>query len=127
MNNFDKLTTIDKDLVENIKSIILTARKNISKRINQELVLTYWRIGKEIFDTEKKNDFDNQTSRQIILNLSKLLTDEIGKGFSRTNLFNLRKFYMEYSDIQSLIGHFTWAHICELLKKSNTQIQIYLP
>ena len=70
MNNFDKLTTIDKDLVENIKSIILTTRKNISKRINQELVLTYWRIGKEIFDTEKKNNFDNQTSRQIILNLS---------------------------------------------------------
>ncbi len=96
MSEKNKLTLIDKDLAENIKSIILSARKSVSKKVNQELVFTYWRIGKEIVDTEQKNNIDNQTSRQIILNLSKELTQEVGKGFSRSNLFNMRKFYIEY-------------------------------
>jgi predicted nuclease of restriction endonuclease-like (RecB) superfamily len=115
MSDIDKLTVIDRDLVENIKSIILSSRKSLSQRVNQELIFTYWRIGKEIVDTEQKNNLDNQSSRQIILNLSKLLTKEIGKGFSRSNLFNMRKLYTEYSDVQSLTGHLTWTHFCELL------------
>ncbi|PZU89796.1 MAG: DUF1016 domain-containing protein [Chryseobacterium sp.] len=115
MSDIDKLTVIDRDLVENIKSIILSSRKSLSQRVNQELIFTYWRIGKEIVDTEQKNNLDNQSSRQIILNLSKLLTKEIGKGFSRSNLFNMRKLYTEYPDVQSLTGHLTWTHFCELL------------
>jgi predicted nuclease of restriction endonuclease-like (RecB) superfamily len=43
------------------------------------------------------------------------LTKEIGKGFSRSNLFNMRKFYLEYPSVQPLAGHLTWTHICELL------------
>ncbi|WP_079645369.1 DUF1016 N-terminal domain-containing protein [Sphingobacterium nematocida] len=66
-------------------------------------------------NTENVNHLDNKTSRQIILNLSKLLTQEIGKGFSRSNLFNMRKFYKEYPDVQTVSGHLTWSFICELL------------
>jgi Uncharacterized conserved protein len=66
-------------------------------------------------ETEQKNNIDNQTSRQIILNLSKQLTEELGKGFSRSNLFNMRKFYIEYPSVQTVSGQLTWSHICELL------------
>ncbi len=111
----ERIHTIDKDLIRHIKQIILNARKKVSKTVNQELVLTYWQIGKEIVDTEHKNNIDSQTSRQIILKLSKQLTKEIGRGFSRTNLFNMRKFYLEYPNVQSVTGHLTWTHICELL------------
>lgn len=111
----NQLSKIDKNLSENIKKIIFSARKNVYQKVNQELVLTYWQIGKEIVDTEKKNNIDNQTSRQIILNLSKLLTSEIGRGFSRSNLFNMRKFYLEYPSVQSVTGQLSWTHICELL------------
>lgn len=109
------LNNIDRSLLESIKHIVLKARKNVYQKVNQELALTYWQIGKEIVETEQKNNIDNQTSRQIILNLSKQLTNEIGKGFSRSNLFNMRKFYIEYKSVQSLTGHLTWTHICELL------------
>ncbi|MEO6832305.1 MAG: DUF1016 N-terminal domain-containing protein [Chitinophagaceae bacterium] len=109
------LNSIDASLLESIKHIVLSARKSTFQKVNQELIITYWRIGKEIADTEQKNNINTQTSRQIILNLSKLLTTEIGKGFSRSNLFNMRKLYTEYPDVQSVIGHLTWTHICELL------------
>ena len=106
---------IENTLVESIKQIIENARKVVSQKVNQELINTYWLIGKEIVETEQKNSIDNQTSRQIILNLSKQLTEELGKGFSRSNLFNMRKFYLEYPSVQSVSGHLTWTHICELL------------
>lgn len=109
------LNNIDTNLLESIKHIILNARQNVSQKVNQELIYTYWQIGKEIVETEQKNNIDNPTSRQIILNLSKQLTNDIGKGFSRSNLFNMRKFYMEYPNVQSLTGHLSWTHLCELL------------
>ena len=106
---------INNELIESIKRIVSNARKNIALKVNNELISTYWHIGKEIIDAEQKNNIDNQTSRQIILNLSKQLTFELGKGFSRSNLFNMRKFHLEYPNVQTLSGHLTWSHICELL------------
>ncbi len=109
------LNNIDTNLLESIKHIVLTARKSVSQKVNQELILTYWQIGKEIVETEQKNNIDNQTSRQIILHLSIQLTTEIGKGFSRSNLFNMRKLFLEYPSVQMLSGHLGWSHLCELM------------
>jgi len=109
------LNKFDNNLIENIKQIVINARKNVYQKVNDELIKTYWLIGKEIVDMERKNNIDNQTSRQIILELSKRLTKEIGKGFSRSNLFNMRKLHLEYPSVQTLSGHITWSHVCELL------------
>lgn len=106
---------IDKTLVEIIKKIIVTSRKNIVRKVNHELIAAYWQIGNEIISNEQRNKFDSKSSRQIILSLSKQLTNELGKGFSRSNLFNMRKFYLEYPTVQTLSGQLTWSHICELL------------
>ncbi len=102
-------------LIENIKEIILNARKSIAINVNHELIAAYWNIGKVILENEKSHNVDTTSSRQIILELSKQLTTEIGKGFSRSNLFNMRKFYLTYPNIQTLSGQLTWSHICELL------------
>ena len=109
------LKKLDNDLLKSIKQIVAKARKNIYQKINNELINTYWLIGKEIVDMERINNIDNKTSRQIILTLSKQLTEELGKGFSRSNLFNMRKLCLEYPNIQTLSGHLTWSHVCELL------------
>ncbi len=98
-------------LLDSIKEIILSARKSVSVNVNRQLIMAYWNIGRIIIDNEKANNIDNVSSRQIILELSKQLTSEIGKGFSRSNLFNMRKFYLEYQDVQTLSGQLTWSHI----------------
>lgn len=113
MNNLPK--NISQSLVENIKNILFSARHTITKEINQTLLTTYWHIGKEIVKMESRNNIDSTTSRQIILHLSKQLTNEIGKGFSRSNLFNMRRFYLEYESVQSVTGHISWTHLSELL------------
>ncbi|MDR1342645.1 MAG: PDDEXK nuclease domain-containing protein [Prevotellaceae bacterium] len=111
----ENIVTIDRNLLEAIKSIVLKARRSVLQKVNTELLTAYWNIGKEIVESERKNGIDNQTSRQIILRLSKQLTNELGRGFSRSNLFNMKKFYIEYADVQTVSGHLSWSHICELL------------
>jgi predicted nuclease of restriction endonuclease-like (RecB) superfamily len=102
-------------LIESIRNIILNARKNVAQNINHELIAAYWRIGKEIVANETNNNIDSLSSRQLILSLSKRLTAEVGRGFSRANLFNMRKFCIEYPDVQTLSGQLNWSHFCELL------------
>ncbi len=103
------------NIVSQIKSIITTSRENIARQVNNELILAYWQIGKTIVEFEQNKKFDDTTSRQLILNLSKHLTKELGKGFSRSNLFNMRKFYLTYKSVQSVTGQISWTHYCELL------------
>lgn len=102
-------------LVETIKSIIIASRKKVIKTVNHQLIETYWSIGKEIVANEQQSGIDSKSARQQILHLSKILTQELGRGFSRSNLFNMRKFYLNYPDVQTLSGQLSWSHICELL------------
>jgi len=107
------------ELLDSISKIIIDARKHVVQTINNELIVTYWRIGKEIVEKEHVNNIDNQTSRQIILQLSKQLTEILGSGFSRSNLFNMRKLYIEFPNVQTLSGHLSWSHICEVIMIDN--------
>ena len=120
------------ELFDHINKIILDTRKRVTQTINNELILTYWAIGKEIVEKERINNIDNQTSRQIILQLSKQLTENLGNGFSRSNLFNMRKLYIVFPNVQTLSGQLSWSHVCELMIIDNkpkrdfylTQIQV---
>jgi predicted nuclease of restriction endonuclease-like (RecB) superfamily len=49
-----------------------------------------------------------------------MLTDEFGKGFSRSNIYNMRLFYLNYQKIQTVSGKLSWSHYCELLGISDT-------
>ena len=51
--------------------------------------------------------------------MSKTLTQELGKGFSRSNLQNMRQFYLNYEKCQTLSGKLSWSHYCELLSISD--------
>ncbi|MBE9469242.1 MAG: DUF1016 family protein [Bacteroidetes bacterium] len=104
-----------KSLIDSIKTIVLESRKKIVRTVNYQLIETYWNIGREIVDNERSKGIDSKSARQQILQLSKELTQELGKGFSRSNLFNMRKLYLTYTNVQTLSGQLSWSHICELL------------
>ena len=108
-------------LISEIRKVIRESRKEVTKTINTKLLETYWKIGKIIIENENKNAITPKSSRQIILMLSKFLTKELGKGFSRANLFNMRKFFIEFPDVQTVSGQLSWSHYCELLTISDKQ------
>lgn len=105
-----------KDFVQAIRSVVVGAQTRTVASVNQELLLTYWQIGRIITQKEKEQDW---SSRPLILALSKQLTKELGRGFSRSNLSNMRALYQLYPDIQTLSGQLGWSHWCELLSISD--------
>ena len=103
---------IDNRIIEDIRNILENARANVASVINRELLAAYWNIGKLLCEYEQS--IDNGNEKIIMADLSKRLTNELGKGFSRSNLFNMKKFYLYYPEVQTLSG-LSWSHYCELL------------
>ena len=110
-----EVANIKPDIVSQIKSIIEQARHNVTVAVNHELLCSYWQIGKLIVDNGKSDSFFGMSERAYMITLSKVLTSEIGKGFSRPNLINMKKFYENYPNGQTLSDHLSWSHYCELL------------
>ena len=104
------------ELINTIKELVYNSRKNILRNINSEIISTYWNIGKLIIDQESQNNISEKSSRQLLVELSKDLTLQIGKGFSRSNLTYMRLFYLKYSDGVTLSHQISWGHYYELLK-----------
>ncbi len=105
-----------KHLTENIKTLLKQKRNSVNHFIQNEILLTYWEIGKLISVKETENNIDVKSSRVLILELSKILRNEIGKGFSRSNLTYMRLLFLNYPNGVTLSHQLSWSHYIELLK-----------
>lgn len=97
------------------------ARNNVAREVNNILIQTYWEIGRIIIEDEQGNSDRAEYGKHLITDLSKKLTKEYGKGFSRSNLQNMRNFYLSYPICQTVSGKLSWSHYCELLSISDKQ------
>ncbi len=104
------------ELAISIKLLVEDRKKQISQNINNEFLLTYWEIGKLIVNRETEKNIDQKSSRTLILELSKVLSIQIGKGFNRSNLTYMRLFYLKYSNGVTLSHQQSWSHYIEFLK-----------
>lgn len=106
-------------IVKEIKTVLETARSNVARQVNSELLNTYWNIGRIICEYEQTVPERADYGKQTLKELSRILTKEFGKGFSRSNLQNMRLFYQTYEKCQTLSGKLSWSHYCELLSISD--------
>lgn len=102
-------------LVHEIKNILETARNNVAREVNTELLASYWKIGEIIVRYEQNENIRAEYGVQILKLLSTELTNEFGRGFSVSNLQFMRRFYQEYEIQQTVSVKLSWSHYCELL------------
>ena len=102
-------------VIQEIKTVLENARSNVAREVNNELLTAYWNIGRIIVEYEQSSQDRAEYGKQTLKELSKELTREFGKGFSRANLYNMRLFYLTYEKIQTLSGKLSWSHYCDLL------------
>ena len=107
--------TPNNSMVLEIRELLENARKNVAQQVNTQLLTTYWNIGRIIVEYEQQNQILADYGKQTLRELSKELTREFGKGFSRSNLQNMRAFYLAYEKCQTVSGKLSWSHYCELL------------
>ena len=124
MNELEKLVILSDsdDIFQDTRQIIDLSKKAAYSAVNITLLARNWLLGKRICTEEMKNASRSDTyGLEIIKNLSKVLTAEYGKGFTKSTLYNCYSFYKEYPDIfQTLLGKssaiLSWSHYLELLR-----------
>ena len=114
-----EIDNIHQDVYNNIKQLMDQARNKMSREVNNILIQTYWEIGRIIVEDEQGNSDRAEYGKKLIADLSKRLTKEYGKGFSKSNLFNMRNFYLSFPIFQTVSGKLSWSHYCELLSISD--------
>lgn len=98
--------SIDKEYkawLSELKEKIKASQLKAGLKVNAEMLALYWELGKAISEKQEQSDWGDK----IITQLAKDLTSEFVdiQGFSRSNLFNIRKFYQFYSRHLQLVQH----------------------
>ena len=111
---------IKKDIYQEIHDLLHNARQNIISNINSTMTKTYFLIGKRIVEEEQNGNKRAEYGKNLIKMLSEKLTKEFGKGFSETNLEQMRKFFKVYGIPQTLSEEFqfnlSWSHYLILMR-----------
>lgn len=103
-------------LISNIEQTVVNAKGKLATSVNTTITETYWQIGKYIVETEQDGKIKAAYGKKLLTTLSHELTLRLGKGYSRPNLNNMRKFYLKYPNCQMVSDKLSWSHICELIK-----------
>ena len=90
-------------MFQQIAVLLQDARQQVLRTVNSTMVYTYFEIGRMIVEEEQNGKERAEYGKQILKGLSKQLTNEFGKGFSLSNLEQIRKFYLIYSNSETLI------------------------
>ena len=110
-----KSEVVSISFIKEIKQIIEESKKLVVRNVNTIMLHSYWSIGKRIVEEEQKGNVRADYGSSLLKELSKELTNEYGKGYSRSNLQSMRKFYLAYEKFQTLSGKVSWSHYLELL------------
>ena len=118
----DHILPLNQDIklvVHEIGDLLAAARSNVARQVNNELLSTYWNIGRIIAEYEQTVPGRADYGKQTLKELSKALTNEFGKGFSVSNIQFMRRFYQTYQIQQTASVKLSWSHYCELLSISD--------
>jgi hypothetical protein len=114
-------------IVSDIQHIVRQAQETAWRNINQTIVRAYWLVGRRIVEEEQQGESKAAYGKGVIKSLSVALQQEFGKGFSVDNLENMRRFYLVYSNSETLsrksetpIFQLSWSH-CESLPNGTAQ------
>ena len=106
-------------LVDRIGSTLKQARENAIHAVNTELVKANWEIGRHIVEFEQEGKEKAEYGSALLANLAKDLKNKYGNGFSKSNIYLCRQFYLKYSIFQTVSGKLSWSHYADLLTISD--------
>ncbi len=103
------------NIFDNIKELVISSRNKVYQTVNTEMLNLYWNIGKAIMEIQQGDERANYGDA-VLEKLSKRLTNEFGKGFSKRNPERMRKFYIYFPIATTVSSQLSWSHYLELIK-----------
>lgn len=114
-------------LVGQLDNLWTVARNHAMEAVNTELLDANWQTGRYIVEFEQNGKIRAEYGKYLITRLARDLTVRCGKGFSRSNLIYMRKFYICFPKSETVSHQLTWSHYFELLKCENEmEMRFYL-
>lgn len=112
--------------IDEVKQIVQQARKQAYSAINSAMVEAYWKLGKRIVEEEQQGQVRADYGKQLLKSLSKVLTEEFGKGFSVGSLYYYRQFYLTFPEIFATPWRIlSWSHYKRLMQVSDAKARVW--
>ena len=102
-------------LVADISGLLEQARRTTVRAVNCVLTATYWKIGQRIVEFEQGGKKTSEYGEKLLERLSADLTSRHGRGFSRTNVSQMRAFYVGWEIVQTASEQFEARAKCQTL------------
>ncbi len=114
-----------REWVSELKAKIQTSQMGAALAVNRELLMLYWEIGQSISAKLADSDWGSGVVEDLSNELRKAFPNQ--KGFSRSNLFSMKKWVEFYAGseshpekVQRLVGQIPWGHNVALISKCDT-------
>ena len=111
--------------LNDIRSIINSARQNAVRSVDFCRVQMYWHMGKRIFEEEQQGKDRADYGAYLIKNLAEQLEPEYGSGFSIRQLAFCRQFYRVYPIANALRSQLNWTQYRMLIQIDDPDKRMY--
>ena len=113
-----------KEFIGEIKNKIRNSQYEAMKQVNRTLINLYWGIGQEIYNQQQEKGW----GKSIVEVLSKEIQKDFPnvKGFSASNLWRMRNFYVTYSNEENLallVREISWIKNIAIMEKCKDQLE----
>jgi len=134
-------------LLLDVSQLLERARQSAGRAVNAVMTATYWQIGRRIVEQEQRGSNRASYGEELVAKLARDLTARFGRGFSRTNVFQMRQFFLAYREKIQTLSEFSgadsiiqtasgfsptdpafplsWSHYVRLLTVSEVQARSY--
>lgn len=99
LNPYNDISADDKQFINDIKTIIYTAKQRAYQAADIYQVVSNWLVGRRIVEQEQHGQKRAKYGKHIIELASEALTAEFGKGYSVVNIKSFRKFYLTFNNL----------------------------
>ena len=115
-------------LLADIREIAHRYRTKAALQLNTTIVDERWEIGKRIVEEEQKGEARAEYGTNLLKELSKRLTLEMGKGYSPRALAYYRQLYVYFPDrkiLQTRLQNLTWSHLQAILGEKSEMARFW--
>lgn len=119
--NKDLLQVAYSDNIFKDASLIIEQSRSYAYRaVNVAMIQRNWLLGKRIAIEELKGESRAEYGKEVVVKLADYLTENYGKGFAKTNLYQFAQFYKCFPDIFHAVSgkslSLAWTHYRTLLR-----------
>ncbi|MDI9334840.1 MAG: PDDEXK nuclease domain-containing protein [Cytophagales bacterium] len=112
-------------LIDALRELIQVGRQRALRAVDMVQVQTCWEIGRHIVEFEQAGEARALYGKQLLVILSKALTEEFGKGFDESNLRYMRGFFRAFPIRDTVCHELSWSHYRTLVRVESEAARLW--